>query len=202
MAKLSSRGKSGKALSKHILEYHAKKSAQSSGLSVSQISNMTVNQLSKALQSGQVSERALRQTYTQLRQTAMRRSRSVSSASVTSEFGNNPGEYFQRVKNLTTQGALIREIADVGKYLHSKRSTITGLKKTRQNVISSAESLGFNVNESNYKDFINFMQWFKASEYSKIYDSDQEEVVEVFNSERSGATNWQKAFEAFSRGNT
>ena len=169
--------------------------------SENQISGMSVNQLSKALSSGELSEKQLRQAYSSLRSKAMSRAKRVGSERVTSEFGNTPDAYFQTLKGLPTQSQLVRAVVDVTRFLKSKQSTITGLKSQRQNVINSAEKMGFDVDTGNYREFVEFMRWFKASEFSKLYDSDSEEVREVFNSESAGAGNWRRAFEEFTRQN-
>ncbi len=164
-----------------------------------QISKMTYNQLGKALTSGELTEQRIRSAYSELRKLAMSRNRRVSAESVTQKFGNET-EYFRTNKNLVTTSQLLHELADVNKYLHGYRSTITGLKKHRQNVMDSAEKLGFDIDASNYPDFVRFMNWFKSSEYSKLYDSSSIEVSEVFNSERASRSSWERAFQLFARG--
>lgn len=168
-------------------------------ISNTQISKMSYNQLGKALTSGQLTEKRLRSAYSELRKTAMQRNRRVSAENVRQQFGNE-SETFLTNRNITTTSQLLHELADVGKFLNAKRSTITGLKQQRKNVIDSAEHLGFDVDAENYVDFVKFMKWFKASEYSKQYDSNSVEVSEVFNSERANPASWKRAFELFAKG--
>lgn len=166
-------------------------------ISFSKVGQMTYNQLTKALTSGEVTEKYLRSAYSALRSKATRREKTVSRADVVKEFGNVDREVFRKTKNLTTTSELLHELADVNKFLKSKRSTITGLKQQREQIIDFAEKNNFDVDRGNYKEFIEFMRWFKASEFAKKYDSDSEEVAEVFNSSAANASDWKKAFEAY-----
>lgn len=166
-------------------------------ISYTQVSKMSYNQLTKALSSGEVTEKYLRSAYSALRAKATRREKSVSRAKVVNEFGNTDREYFRKSANLPTTSELLHELVDVNKFLGSKRSTITGLKQQRENTINAAEKMGFDVDRDNYKDFVDFMKWFKSSEYAKLYDSDSEEVAEVFNSTVATAKDWKKAFKAY-----
>ena len=166
-------------------------------ISFSKVGQMTYNQLTKALTSGEVTEKYLRSAYSSLRSKAMRRDKTVSKANVVQEFGNIDREVFRKSKNLTTTSELLHELSDVNKFLKSKRSTITGLKQQREQVLDFAEKNNFDVDRGNYKEFIEFMKWFKASEFAKKYDSDSEEVAEVFNSSAANASDWKKAFEAY-----
>lgn len=166
----------------------------------SDIAGMSLNRLQKAVVSGELSVPEIKTAYTSLRRTAMQRERRVGAANIVKEFGNTDREYFRKPSTLNTTADLLRELADVNRYLKSKRSTITGLKDLRKNVINSVQNMGFDVDNENYPEFIKFMNWFKSSEYSMKYDSDAEEVAEVFNSEKAKKSVWKKAFQAFQRG--
>lgn len=166
-----------------------------------QLSNMSYSQITRLIDSGELSLERLRSAYTDIRKKAMSRARTVSSERVKTEFGNQPKEYFQKQKSLTTSSQLVAAVVDAGKFIRSKGSTITGLKSQRQNIINQAEKLGFDIDEDNYKQFAAFMKWFHASEYSNKYDSDAEEVIEVFNSTASNPSEWKQALEAFTGAN-
>lgn len=166
-------------------------------LSYNQIANMSYNKLVRALDSGETTVQQLKSAYSYLRGKAIARERRVSQENIVNEFGNTDREYFTKLKNIITPNNLLHELADVNRFLSSNRSTVTGLKKQRQNTINAAEKLGFDVDKDNYKDFIKFMKWFKSSEYSKKYDSDSEEVQEIFNSSTASVKDWAKAFALF-----
>lgn len=165
-------------------------------ISNKQIQGMSYNQIGAALVKGTLTEARLRDYYAGARRTAMSRAGRVSK---TTEFGDIEKPTFMKTKNLPTTQALVREIADVNRYLTSKRSTITGLKQERASRLASLEKHGFDfVNESNYGDFINFMAWFKNSEFAKYYDSNDDEVAEVFEAAESATPEeWSELFEEF-----
>lgn len=167
-------------------------------ISNTKIAGMSYNQLTRLVDSGRISVKELRSTYSQLRTTAKSRERTVGRESVVEQFGNAERQNFRPSKNLVTTSELLHELADVGKFLTSQRSTITGLREQREHIIDRVNSQGFEVDERNYRDFIEFMQWFNASEYAKKYDSDSEEVNEVFNSGASSPAEWQALFSAYS----
>lgn len=169
----------------------------SSYLSYNQIGKMSYNKLVKALDSGETTIQQLKSAYSYLRGKAVAREKRVSQEDVVDEFGNTDREHFSKLKNITTTSNLLHELADVNKFLSSNRSTVSGLKRQRQNTINAADKLGFDVNNDNYRDFIKFMKWFKSSEYAKKYDSDSEEVQEVFNSSSANVEDWKKAFTLF-----
>ncbi len=158
-----------------------------------QIQGMSYNQLGNLLASGEISEKRLRSYYTDARSKAVSRNRSVQR----SEFGKTAeSETFMKLRNLTTQSALLHEIADVNKYLGSKRSTIGGQREIRRNYIENARENGMNIDESNYDKWIRFITWFKESEYALAYDSDAEEVEQAFE-EGAGPEDWEAIFEEY-----
>jgi hypothetical protein len=165
-----------------------------------EIAAMSYNQLGKALTSGVLTEKRIKSYYTDARRKAVDRLRRVSSEEVMREFGNEPDEHFTKLRNLKTTSDLLHEVADVNRFLKSKSSTITGLKEQRQNIIDSAAEMGFDVDVDNYAEFYNFMKWFKKSEFAMAYDSDSEEVMEVFNAAESASPEeWTRLFNEYKR---
>ena len=160
------------------------------------IQKMTFNQLAKALVSGELTEKRLRSYYTDARRKAVDRNRRVQS----SEFGKiAEPQRFMTLKNLPTQSALLHEIADVNRFLSSKRSTISGQRALKERYIETAQQHGMNVDDSNYFKWIDFLKWFKQSAYALAYDSDSEEVADAFE-EGAGPADWERIFTAYARG--
>ena len=52
------------------------------------------------------------------------------------------------------------KIAQVASFLASDQSTVSGIKKIRKKSISTLQDHGYDVNEENYDDFIDFMNMF------------------------------------------
>lgn len=157
------------------------------------IQKMTYNQLAKALVSGELTEKRLRSYYTDARRKATARNQRVQA----SEFGQiAEPQRFLTLKNLPTQSALLHEIADVNRYLSSKRSTISGQRELKNKYIETAQQRGMNVDEDNYFKWVDFIKWFKESAYALAYDSDSEEVEYAFE-EGSGPADWVRIFAAY-----
>ena len=120
---------------------------------IEKIQSMNYNQLGKAVIDGEYTIDELKKAYTQMRDIAVKRSKRLGSEKVTKEFGSQKmfsqdGEYFRKIKYMSSTQELIREIADVSKFLKSKKSTISGLKESRKNLLDSLNRMGFNVSQS------------------------------------------------------
>lgn len=171
---------------------------------IEKIQNMSYNQLGKAIINGEYTVSELKKAYTQMRDIAVKRAKRLGSEKTVKEFGSskmymNNGEYFRKLKGITSTGELVREIADVSKFLKSKKSTITGLKETRKTLIDRLNEMGFEVSQSDYINLLKFLKWFKSSEYSMKYDSDSPVVAEVFNEEKSNPEEWKRLLEEYSK---
>lgn len=171
---------------------------------IEKLQSMSYQELGKAVVKGDYALKDLRKAYTQMRDIAMKRIGRITSEKNVKQFGKpnlymENGEYFRKTKNIVSGQELLKEIADVSKFLKGKSSTVTGLREIREQTINRMQEEGFDIDESNYLDFRKFMAWFKASEYAKLYDSDSPVVSEVFNSEKASPEEWKKAFEEFSR---
>lgn len=161
-----------------------------------QIAKMSYNQIGKKLTTGELTEKRLKDYYTSARKKAMDRYRKTSK---TTEFGDIEKQAFAKLKNLPTTSALVHAISDVNRYLASASSTITGLRQRREQVLSTLSYHGFDfVDESNYGEWIRFLQWFKSSDYARLYDSADEEVEEAFmQAESATPEDWAKALNKF-----
>lgn len=163
----------------------------------SQIGKMSYNQLGRALTTGELTEKRLRSYYSEQRNKANKRIKRVSSEKVMEQYGNVPEQYFQKTKNLITTSQLLHAIADVGAWLRSESSTVTGLKKKQARFISNMRKAGLDVDADNVNEWRKFFQWFEGSEYAKIYDSESEEVAEAFHTaEKLTKDDIDKAFKA------
>ena len=160
-------------------------------ISRAQIQKMSYQELGKAVASGQISEKRLRSAYSSLRSVAMKRVSTLEKRG--GEFGVEKAPDFMKIKNLPTTSSLLKELADVNRFLNRKTTTVTGLKQQRETVIQQAQKAGVEVDYSNYTDWIRFLNWFKDSQYSMLYDSDSEAVAEVFNSSQSASKeDWER----------
>lgn len=154
---------------------------------------MSYKQLGSALASGKVTVSRLKDYYTSARKKATSRQYGVQKRNK-GQFGEISEETFTKLKNITTDDQLLREIHDVNKYLRSAKSTITGLKKQRATLEECFSD--FDINDDNYPDFIEFLRWFEKSEFVNVLDSDQPELAEAFEmAEAPTPEEWQRALE-------
>ena len=165
-------------------------------VSFASISRMSYTELAKAVSKGTITEKWLKSYYSSARRKAMSRTARVSK---TSEFGPVEKQYFMKTSNLTTTSALLHEVADVNRYLSSSSSTIKGLRQRREKQLASLQRHGFDfVDESNYGDWVQFMQWFQSSEFAAYYDSNDDEVAEAFDAAESATpAEWSAIFKSF-----
>lgn len=166
-------------------------------ISLRQIGEMSYNKLAYGVSIGEISVTDLKIYYSSARKRALSRSSRISK---TTEFGTIEKVDFAKLRELKTTEALLHEIHDLNKFLSTKSSTITGLKEIRAEQLKIFHENGMEfVNESNYGKFIDFLKWFKSSEYAKFYDSNDDEVGEVFLQAGENATpeDWSGIFEDF-----
>lgn len=191
--KKSSKKSSKRKISEKIIQAQANKKPL---VSFAQISKMSYTELAKAVSKGTITEKWLKSYYSSARRKAMSRTARVST---TYEFGPVEQQYFMKTRNLTTTSALLHEVADVNRYLSSSSSTIKGMRQRREKQLASLYRHGFDfVDESNYGDWVRFMQWFQSSEFSAYYDSNDNEVAEAFDAaESTTPAEWSAIFRSF-----
>lgn len=157
---------------------------------------MTVNQVVKALSSGDVTMKELRKEYSRLRSIAQKRIGRIEKSAIPFTKGARP--YFSKLTNIVTERDLVREYAELSRFIESKSSTAKGRREQREKTIDTLQKRGFDVDKNNYMQFLNFMEWFKHSEYAAKYDSNSDIVQEVFDtaSMKAGSREWKKLFKA------
>ena len=165
-----------------------------SARTIEYIQSLSYAELGKAVASGEFSSKTLRQAYSQMRSTAVKRYERLTSERNVKQFGKPEAEYFRQTKNIVSTGELVKELRDISRFLKNKGSTISGLRERRDYTINLLNESGWDIDKSDYPELMEFMKWFKASEFSKQYDSDSEVVGQVFNSERATPADWRKAF--------
>lgn len=157
----------------------------------------TVNTIGKEIAKGTITEKELRQQYAKLRSVATKRIQRIEKSDIPFIKGHAP--FFMKTKDIVTLQALVRELADIERFLESPSSTRKGRVEQRRKTLDTLKKRGFDVEEKDYLRFINFMEWFKNSEYSAKYDSNADIVQDVFDSAspRAGAKAWKRLFEEF-----
>ena len=165
-----------------------------------QLSGLTYNQLGKMLSTGKIDEGGLRYYYSRARKTALTRVKAASGTDVA--FTRNP-PHFRTIRQTVTTSDLVREIADVNRFLGGA-TTVTQRRAKRDETIQTLHERGFDfVTRENFNRWAAFMDWGRsAGIFSSAdgYDSESAEVEETFRAaERIGARDletYKQLFEA------
>lgn len=166
-------------------------------IELNEISKMSLYELQGAVKNNTYSMTEIRTAYSALRERARGRTRTVTSAKNQAAFRTEKPRQFATEKQLKTNSDLLRELHDVNQYLNSYRSTVKGLEKHRENTIAGAAKWGINVTNENYADYLEFMEWFRSSEYAVSYDSGSSAVKNAFNGENVDSNAIRKAWEEY-----
>ena len=170
---------------------------------IAEIQNMTLNQMAKAITSGKYSEKQLRQAYTQMRDIAMKRIGTLNKERNIKEFGKQNlyiqnGEYFRKLKGITSESELLKEIKDVSSFLKSKVTTIKGLKHKKEQTLKALRDQGVDTSSIDYPEYLKFLKWFKGSEFAKKIPSDEPVLKEIFESSPNhNKEEWTKVFKEY-----
>jgi hypothetical protein len=149
------------------------------------------NNLAAAVERGEVSITDVRKAYSGLRSIANRQVKAIAKSDV--GFSRGEMNYFRSVRNLVTTRDLLHEVADLIRFYNSSRYSIKDRRATRDKTIATLNKRGIDVTKETWKEWIDFITWFKASAYSALYDSDSSVVQEVFE-EGSNAQEWERLF--------
>lgn len=151
------------------------------------------NDLVVALNKGEITEKDLRKKYSAFRRQIMSQIKSIEKSDIKFLPGTAPT--MRKAANLITTRDLVHEIATGLQFYHSKSYTKTQRKEQRRLAIEKLAEHGINIKESQWDEWRRFMQWFKSSSFSAIYDSDSFVTQMVFNSEEaSTAQEWETLF--------
>lgn len=165
------------------------------------IQNASYSQLGKMLTSGEITETALKNYYSQELKKAKDRIRKLAKESTTEEFGAQEIPKFMSLKNLTTTTALLHEVADISRFMRQRISTIGGLKREKEARLKNLKKFGVNVTDKNYGKWMEFIKWFNLSEYSKKFMYEAEEVKDVFTDsmkdEKATPAEWERLFNEY-----
>lgn len=118
-------------------------------------------------------EKALRKEYTRLRDIAQKRlgrmGKTMFERSET--YRQNVGQ-FEKTRDIKTASQLRQNLTQLARFVMAESSTIQGQKAIMQRGIASWREKGYDwVNESNWFDFIDFLEYVKAHD-KNVYSLD------------------------------
>lgn len=126
-------------------------------------------------------EAELRKEYTRLRDIAQKRLKRLAASEFhDSEFYRQWSNRFPKLADARSKRAVAIGLSDLEIFLNKREGSVSGMREARKKHISALHEHGYDfVNEENFDDFTDFMEYARASNYGGMLDSD--EVVEMYN---------------------
>lgn len=124
----------------------------------------------------EMSAKAVKSAYVKMRKAANQRLTRMERAGL-----GTMGSYrFPKVRNLS-EDQMRKELAEASRYMRDPRHTVPGERRFMQSELQKLrEEYGYDwINESNFYDFVNFMEDLREQYGSKAFDSG--DAADVFN---------------------
>lgn len=142
----------------------------------------TPSNLKAMLEGSQDLNREVRKEYSKLRDIARKRLQRLEAAGYTeTEAYRRNVNHYPKLKDIKTKSELAQRLSDLSRFIASSQSTVSGIKEREQKVLEKLHENQYNfVNESNLKDFGEFMEAYRDQMLDMEYDSgDAAEVYSI-----------------------
>lgn len=142
----------------------------------------TPSNLKAMLEGSKDLNREVRKEYSKLRDIARKRLQRLEAAGYTeTEAYRRNVNHYPKLKDIKTKSELAQRLSDLSRFIASSQSTVSGIKEREQKVLERLHENQYNfVNESNLKDFGEFMEAFRDQMLDMEYDSgDAAEVYSI-----------------------
>ncbi len=142
----------------------------------------TPSNLKAMLEGSKDLNREVRKEYTKLRDIARKRLQRLEAAGYTdTEAYRRNVNHYPKLKDIKTKSELAQRLSDLSRFIASSQSTVSGIKEREQKVLERLHENQYNfVNESNLKDFGEFMEAYRDQMLDMEYDSgDAAEVYSI-----------------------
>ena len=116
---------------------------------------------------------AVRKEYTRLRDISQKRLKRLKAAGLddTQAYLKNYRHY-PKLKDIKSDSELASRLSDLSRFITAKGSTVSGQKEIMKKSLSTLHETGYTfVNESNFRDFGNFMEEYRNQMLDMSYDS-------------------------------
>lgn len=162
----------------------------------SSLRGASFNQIGSMYASGKISESELRRFYSEERKIANKREARLQAAGLAGQTAE-----FRKTTNLATVQDLVREIADVNRYLQGKTTVRERRAEVRQKLDKMhGRGMFENVNERNFSKFARFMDWARSTSLLQSFSSESDVIEEtvdtVINTGASTASEFAEIFSA------
>ena len=142
----------------------------------------TPSNLKAMLEGSKDLNREVRKEYSKLRDIARKRLQRLEAAGYTeTEAYRRNVNHYPKLKDIKTKSELAQRLSDLSRFIASSQSTVSGIKEREQKVLEKLHENQYNfVNESNLKDFGEFMESYRDQMLDMEYDSgDAAEVYSI-----------------------
>lgn len=162
------------------------------------ILKMSYNEMKLKVARGAITEQELRKAYTDNRKKAMNAINRIKKSDVAfttrinpilNDAGKKTGEFttvsttpkFKATSKIDTVENLLKAAADVNRWLASADSTITKRREWINERLKTMHQHGFTfVNSSNFQQWSQFMEWFRATGLDTMYGSGDSVITDFF----------------------
>ena len=133
----------------------------------------TPSELKAKLEAGGDLEKQVRKEYTRLRDISQKRLKRLAAAGYTNtEVYQRNVKHYPKLKDIKSKSELAQRLSDLSRFVGSSQSTVKGIKAREQKTLQSLKESGYGfVNESNLKDFGDFMEQYRDQLLDMDYDS-------------------------------
>ena len=133
----------------------------------------TPSELKAKLEAGGDLEKQVRKEYTRLRDISQKRLKRLAAAGYTdTEVYQRNVKHYPKLKDIKSKSELAQRLSDLSRFVGSSQSTVKGIKAREQKALETLRESGYTfVNESNLKDFGDFMEQYRDQLLDMDYDS-------------------------------
>lgn len=154
----------------------------------------TRNELIAALNRGEFTEKQLRSAYSKLRSNVLKQVKAIEKSEIGFVRGEKPNP--RALKNLWGEGSLVSEVMDTLRFVNSKSYSIKSRLETRTKTLQTLAKRGIYIPRQDYLKWVEFIQWFRMSEYAALYDSDSDVTQDIF-AEGYDSDDWERLFREY-----
>jgi len=133
----------------------------------------TPSEIKAKLEAGGDLVKEVRKEYTRLRDISQKRLKRLAEAGYTdTEVYQRNYNHYPKLKDIKSKSELAQRLSDLSRFVGSSQSTVKGIKERNKKTLEQLEEHGYDfVNESNLRDFGDFMEQYRDQLLDMDYDS-------------------------------
>lgn len=133
----------------------------------------TPSEIKAKLETGGDLAKQVRKEYTRLRDISQKRLKRLAAAGYTdTEVYQRNYKHYPKLKDIKSKSELAQRLSDLSRFVGSSQSTVKGIKERNKQTLETLKEHGYSfVNESNLRDFGDFMEQYRDQLLDMDYDS-------------------------------